>query len=152
MSACSDDTKSRTRGPARTRASFPRLDASHPTRTGTGTFGLFWYFCCTFAAPLLLLRAQYAHDSIRQEDFAIVDHGMVIMLNLYEISIGLALCSLAATAVAWAAQRENQRRRDHRLCQILRTAILSLEGVELRNQTKNLALEDSGTTGGERSF
>jgi hypothetical protein len=69
------------------------------------------------------------------------------MLNSYTIAVGMAMCSLAATGIAWAAHRENLRRRDERFCRMVRTAIFSIEGVDVRDEQTSLAWQACETSG-----
>jgi hypothetical protein len=74
------------------------------------------------------------------------------MLNPQTILIVLALCSLVLAAAANAARREYLRRsRDRRLSKMMRTAVLSLDGVQVRNESENLVWQAWETSTGGRS-
>jgi hypothetical protein len=74
------------------------------------------------------------------------------MLNPQSILIALALCSLVVAAAANAARREYLRRsRERRFSQMVRTAILALDGGQIPTGTENLAWQALETSTGERS-
>jgi hypothetical protein len=77
---------------------------------------------------------------------------MVTMLTPNTTLIVLGLGALAAAAAALYGPHRHylESRRDQRLCHLLRTGVLSIEGVEVRDQGRDLAWQECETTTGRR--